>query len=286
VPWPSWVRVVAALALLYAAYAALVFVFQRDLIYAGRRRGAPPESPPLPDGLQRLWLTPPGLGGSRVEAYHWPSPASPQGAREPAPALLFAHGNAELIDHWPSLLAAARSLGVSATIVEYPGYGRSGGAPSEQSIAAAMVAAHDWLAAQPHVDASRIVAYGRSLGGGAACALARSRPLAALILQSSFTGLAPFARGVFVPPLLLRDRFDNAGVLASFDGPVLLMHGERDDIIPYAHGQALARAASRATLRTYRCAHNDCPPDLDAWLDDLRAFLQQHGILPARNAAE
>lgn len=269
----SWLRVLAAVAAIYSVYCALAFAFQRDLIFPGRRRGAAPAAPPLPEGLQQVWLE---AGAERVEAYHWPASGD---AATPAPALIFAHGNAELIDHWPRLLAAVRSIGASATVVEYPGYGRSGGSPSEASIARAMAAAYDWLVEQPHVDRARMVAYGRSLGGGAACALARKRPLSALILQSTFTDLRPFANGMGLPSALLRDPFDNRSVVAGFDGPVLIMHGDHDDIIPYSHGKALADAARRGRLITYRCRHNDCPPDLAGWVRDQRAFLEEHGLL-------
>ena len=85
------------------------------------------------------------------------------------------------------------ALDMGVMLVEYPGYGRSAGSPSEDSIRETMLLAFDWLGDQPEVDPTKIVVYGRSMGGGAACTLIPERKPAALILQSSFTGIQSFA---------------------------------------------------------------------------------------------
>jgi hypothetical protein len=72
--------------------------------------------------------------------------------------LLFAHGNGELIDHWPAEFDEPRSWGMAVLLVEYPGYGRSAGFPAQPTIAAAMAAAYDWIRTQPSLDANRIIA--------------------------------------------------------------------------------------------------------------------------------
>jgi fermentation-respiration switch protein FrsA (DUF1100 family) len=123
------------------------------------------------------------------------------------------------------------------------------------------------------VDAERVIAYGRSLGGGAAAQLAARRPVAGLVLVSSFSSVRDFARRYLVPPGLVRDPFDTVRVLRDFEGPVLIFHGRRDATIPYRHAEALARAAPGARLVSYDCAHNDCPPDFEAHWDDVVALL-------------
>jgi fermentation-respiration switch protein FrsA (DUF1100 family) len=140
-----------------------------------------------------------------------------------------------------------------------------------------METAFDYLAARPDVDSRRIVAYGRSVGGGAAAALTRQRPVAALVLESSFTSVRHMARrhGLFGP--LVRDPFDNLGAVAAFEGPVLVIHGRDDRMIPPAHGRALAERARDAELVMLECGHNDCPRP---WVQ-LRGFLEKHGLLGA-----
>jgi fermentation-respiration switch protein FrsA (DUF1100 family) len=269
--WTSLGRIGTAVALCYALYALLMFLNQRSLLFPGRRAatGSAVDIEP-PAGMQRVWLA---QRAGRVEAWYLPPPPGLA-----APALLFAHGNAEQLAAWPSVIEPARRLGMAALLVEYPGYGRSDGEPSRESIAQVLRSGYDWLASQPHVDAKRIVGYGRSLGGGAVCTLLGQRELAALVLQSTFTDLSPFVRNVGLPPLLLRDRFDNLQALRGFEGPVLLVHGTHDDIIPPAHADALARVA-RARLIRYPCGHNDCPPDLGLFVDDVEAFLRDADLL-------
>src|SRR5439155_16972815 len=102
------------------------------------------------------------------------------------------------------------------------------------------------LAARDDVDPQRIVAMGVSIGGGPACELALSRPVRALVLLSTFTSIDEFARAFWLPPFLARDRFDNRARVSAFAGPVLVLHGRHDELIPFAHGQALAAAAKHA----------------------------------------
>jgi fermentation-respiration switch protein FrsA (DUF1100 family) len=193
----------------------------------------------------------------------------------PAPYLVFTHGNAELIDDWVDAFETPRSWGLGVMLVEYPGYGRSRGAPSERSIRAAILAAYDFLVSQPDVDPARIFAHGRSLGGGPACILARERSVAALILESAFTSLRPLMRPFGVVGPLVLDPYDNVATVAQFPGPLLVLHGEQDEIIPVAHGRELAARARAPELHVLECGHNDCPRPWPL----LRAFLEKNALL-------
>jgi pimeloyl-ACP methyl ester carboxylesterase len=248
-------------------YLGLVFALQRAVLFP--RPAPPPRSPAegRPD-VEVAWIGP----DRAVEAWY----LSPMGAApaQPVPVLVFTHGNGELIDYWLDEFEIVRSWGLGVLLVEYPGYGRSGGSPSEASITATMAEAYDFLASRPEVDAGRIVAYGRSVGGGAACALVRERPVAALILESSFSSVRRLARrhGLFGP--LVRDPFDNLAVVRDFEGPVLVIHGRSDRLIPPAHGEALAENAPSAEFVLFDCGHNDCPRP---WAE-VRSFLARIGI--------
>ncbi len=266
-------RLAILAAALYAAYGGLCFVFQRSLIYPGRGIGVAGQPPHIP-GMVPLRLD---TGFGKVEAWFLPATGMEAGQREPV--LLFFHGNGEVIDFLPEEAGEFRAMGMGVLLVEYPGYGRSGGNPSEESITAAAVAAYDAVIGQKGVDPGRVVAFGRSLGGGAACSLSRQRPLAAIILQSPFTSLRPFARRMLLPGFLVRDVFDNRSALAAYGGPVLVFHGINDDIIPVAHGRELARTARRGRLVELACAHNDCPPDRRAFLRTVAGFLRDEDII-------
>jgi len=264
-----WLLVVAALAgILLSLVFAVIFFGQRSLIFPGSSAGAGgPESV----GGERIWL---GAGAARTEAWLLPARSGTAGG----PLLVFAHGNGELIDHWAEAFEPARALGVSALLVEYPGYGRSGGAPSERSIRATMAAAFD-RAVERGFAPERIVGWGRSLGGGAVCALALERPLAALVLESTFASVVSMAERMGLPRilarLLVRDRFDNLGALRRFVGPVLLLHGARDEVVSPTEAQALHKVVPNAELHWLPCGHNDCARP---WSPVLR-FLAAHGML-------
>ena len=179
----------------------------------------------------------------------------------------------------PEALQGFTRLGMGVLLVEYPGYGRSEGSPSERSIAEALSAGYDSLVARPDVDPDRIVLVGRSLGGGAICTLAGRRPSAALILMSTFTSIRTMAWRHLLPGFLVRDPFDNLAVVRDYPGPILIIHGTADGVVPYSHGLSLSLAASNSRLITYRCGHNDCPPDWPAFWYEAETFLRESGVL-------
>lgn len=266
------VRIFILAVLAYVGYALLCFLVQRTIIYPGRSLSVAGQPPDLPD-IHPLWLTTPY---GHVESWFLPATGSVAGGRRPV--VLFFHGNGEVIDVLPDQAEGFRRMGMHVMLVEYPGYGRSGGSPSEEGITAAAVAAYDELVRRSDTDSGRMIAFGRSLGCGAACALSLRRPLAALILQSPFTSTRPFARQMLLPGFLARDVFDNRKALESYGGAVLILHGTEDDIIPVGHGRELARTVRRGCLIELRCGHNDCPPD---WLEFWRiieGFLEQEGV--------
>jgi fermentation-respiration switch protein FrsA (DUF1100 family) len=259
---------------IYAAYCALMFLAQRQVIFP-RYMIPTPTAPDLKAlGVERMWLE---TSFGKVEAWYLP-PAFASDVK-PAPAVIFGHGNGELIDYWPTEFGRFSSLGVGLLLVEYPGYGRSAGTPSQNSISEVFVLAYDLLAARRDVDPSRIVLFGRSLGGGAVCDLALKRPSAALILMSCFKSVSAFAVRYLAPAFLIRDPFDNLSVVRQYPGPVLVIHGNFDEVVPFSHGQALHAAAQNSKMIIYLAGHNDCPPDWSVFWRDMEDFLRVNGIL-------
>jgi fermentation-respiration switch protein FrsA (DUF1100 family) len=198
----------------------------------------------------------------------------------PQPAIIFFHGNGETIDYIPDSLTPYRAMGFSVLLVEYRGYGRSAGKPSQAKLTADAVNAYALLTAKPEVDAAKIIYHGRSIGGAVACQLALQHPPAAMILQSPFTSMKSMAAKFFLPGFLVSDPFDNKAVLKSLDRPVLICHGTDDTIIPIAHGKALADIAMNATFIEYENAgHNDFPIESARYWNDIKAFLADAGVL-------
>lgn len=247
-------------------YLAVAFAGQRALLFPRPELAFVPGRPP---DAKQVWLA---TSAGRVEAWYLPPRSSPR----PAPVLVYFHGNGELIDFLPANFDEPRDLGLGVLLVEFPGYGRSAGSPSQESITSTALAAFDWTQRQTDVDPDRIVAYGRSLGGAAATILASSRKSAALVLESTFTSVRSFAHGLMVPEFIVRDPFDNLSLLANYPGPALIFHGEQDEIIPFVHGQQLARAARSGELHPLPCGHNDCATQ---WAT-VRKFLITHDVLP------
>jgi hypothetical protein len=257
---------------LYCSYLAVLFISQRNLFYPGVQIRVPAE-PPVTSGLERLLLD--NHTGS-VEALFLPAISTPSGQRQPV--LVFGHGNGEVVDYWVTALDGFRQRGIGVLLVEYPGYGRSNGETTEDSIRTAMVLAYDKIVADPRVDPSRVFGFGQSLGAAAVCLLSRERPIRALILQSTFPSLAMFASRYLAPSAILRDYYDNEAALKAFQGPVLVIHGRSDNVIPYRFGQQLAAVAKRATFKLYDCGHVCWDPVRHPFWHDVDPFLRQAGI--------
>jgi pimeloyl-ACP methyl ester carboxylesterase len=266
------VKILTGAVCIYAAYCVLLFLVQRQVVFP-RYMIPTPAAPDLKVlGIEPWWLE---TSFGKVEAWYLP----PLSAAKPSPAVIFAHGNGELIDYWPSELGRFASLGAGLLLVEYPGYGRSAGSPSQESISETFMLAYDRLAARKDVDPSRIVLFGRSLGGGAVCDLALKRPSAALILMSAFKSVSAFAVRYLAPAFLIRDPFDNLAAVRQYKGPVLVIHGNFDEVVPFSHGQALHTATPDGKIIVYQAGHNDCPPDWAVFWRDVQDFLQMIGVL-------
>jgi uncharacterized protein len=184
--------------------------------------------------------------------------------RARAPSLghvLLCHGNAGNVgDRVPhvELLSAA---GFDVLAFDYRGYGRSTGRPSEHGLYRDARAACDVLLAQDGVDPARVLYLGESLGGAVALSLALERPPAGLILQSAFTSVRDMARVhyPFIPRALVPDAYPSLRRIGRLRAPLLLLHGERDEIVSVMQAEALLEAAPgpKRMLVFSGAGHND-----------------------------
>jgi dipeptidyl aminopeptidase/acylaminoacyl peptidase len=259
---------------LYLLYCGLLFLFQRRLMYPTHLI-QPLELPSkMADKIEKLWLT---TRQGKTETWYL-APVTGAG-NEPAPAIIFAHGNAELMDGFPYEFDWLSEEGFALLFVEYPGYGRSQGRPTQQNIMETLLAAYDMLAKRSDINPEKIILFGRSLGGGTISTIANKRPSAGMILISTFTDTRAFAVDYLAPGFLIRDTYDTLSVLKAYRNPILIVHGKYDDVVPYSHAIKLAAAASQGTLITYVGGHNNCPPDYLQFRQDLLPFFRKLGMI-------
>lgn len=226
------------LAVAVAAYGTLVgvlYVFQRNLLYFPMRDR--PELGALAElGVREVEIeTADGLS-----LLAWYSP--PRGGR---PVVAYFHGNGGHIGYRADRLRDFAREGYGAVMVEYRGYGGTPGAPTEDGLCADGAAALDFLRLEG-IPPTRLVLYGESLGSGIAVVLATRHDIAGLILEAPFTSVAEVAQYhySFVPAsALVRDRFDSLSKIGEVKAPILVLHGERDRVVPVRFGRALFDAA-------------------------------------------
>ena len=194
--------------------------------------------------------------GTRLHGWWIPSP------RQPAVAhVLLAHGNAGNIGDRVLHAKLLTDAGLDVLLFDYRGYGKSEGSPDEAGTYKDARAALGALLRQGGVHAARVIYLGESIGGAVALALALEAPPLGLVLQSAFTSIRDMGRLHYplIPQALVPDAYPSLRRIAGLRAPVLVVHGDRDDIVPVAHGRALFDAAPEPKrLEIVRGAgHND-----------------------------
>jgi uncharacterized protein len=221
-----------------AAYGGIVsglYLFQRRLLY--RPHGSRPVLADLALlGVREVALT----TADGLSLLSWYSPPGP--AR---PVIVYFHGNGGHIGYRAERLRRFAREGLGVLLVEYRGYAGNPGLPCETGLYLDGAAALDFLAGET-IGPSRLVLWGESLGSGVAVYLAARRQVAGTILEAPFTSVAAAAQRhyPFVPAAyLIRDRFDSLSRIGRIKAPLLVLHGERDRIVPVGMGRALLDAA-------------------------------------------
>ncbi|MBI4401900.1 MAG: alpha/beta hydrolase [Nitrospirae bacterium] len=181
--------------------------------------------------LEDVWFQ--AADGTRLFGWYAESSATPA-------VLLWCHGNAGNIINRLDNLAELYRLGFSVFLFDYRGYGRSRGRPSEEGLYQDALAAYAYLTETRRIRPERLVLFGRSLGAAVAGEVASQRPVAGLILESPFPSVEAMARAhYFGLPLhwLLGARFDLADRLQHISVPILVVHGDRDEVVPLQLGK-------------------------------------------------
>ncbi|MEO7323403.1 MAG: alpha/beta fold hydrolase [Dokdonella sp.] len=263
------IAVLLALSLLYVLYAGAMYRKQTAILFPAASGPAHAFGTALPAGAALIEV-PVAFGKAR--AVYWP----PRDRTKPASAIWYAHGNYETVQNSFDLVQPLVEQGFAVMQFEYPGYGGADGTPEFDAIGEAADATWDWLARQPEVDPQRMIAMGYSIGGGPAAEVTRRRNVAALVLLSTFTSITDIAWQYALPPFLVRFPYNNIARVGEFKGPIFIEHGRRDEVIPFALGQALAAAAPHAEFFAQDCGHTDCHLDQSVFAQRLPAWLDAH----------
>ena len=197
--------------------------------------------------------------GVRIHAWHIPGRSDT--------TLLWLHGNAGNISNRVDNIAVLhRRTGLGVLIVDYRGYGLSEGRPSESGLYSDAEAAFEYLVTDLRLDPREdIVLFGRSLGAGVAAELAARHAVRCVILESGFTSVRAMAKAVYpswmvsLTTPLLDARFDTLSKMDRITSPLMIVHGDRDEIVPLGMAEEIYSAApGPKRLHVVRGAtHND-----------------------------
>src|SRR5437764_14131170 len=254
-------RIALGLALAYVVLVILAWRFQERLAFPAPRAPLPdPKRVGVANG-ETIDLT--TEDGTRLVGWYLASTIlhQPPQPSQPAAGLLWFYGNGETVAAiWP-IVREFQPPGTAVLVLDYPGYGGSGGRATEGALYAAADAAYAALTARPDVDPRRIYVYGRSLGSAVATYTAAHHPVAGLIVESPFTNAAAMAKYHYglLPRFLLRLSLDNVANVRRVSCPILLFHGDADRLVPTAMGMAVAAAAAGPVevVLIHGAGHND-----------------------------
>jgi len=213
----------------YLGIAALMYFAQRSLMYFPERVRTAPAAAGFPQGQEVTLDT---ADGERVIAWHVP----PRGDK---PVVLYFHGNGGSLRLRADRFTRLTADGTGLLALSYRGYGGSTGQPTEAGLIADARAAYAFAAERYP---GRIVAWGESLGSGVAIALAAEKPVTRLILDAPFTSAVDVAADIYwLLPVrfLMKDQFRSDERIKQVTAPVLILHGEADDIVPIRYGERL-----------------------------------------------
>jgi fermentation-respiration switch protein FrsA (DUF1100 family) len=265
----SLLKLLAALLVAFGGFVVLMYLAQRSLMYLPERQRVLPAAAGFPQAEEVVLDT---EDGEKVIAWHVPP-------RDDRPVVLYFHGNGGSLRYRVDRFRALVEDGIGLLALSYRGYGGSTGRPTEAGLIADAVAAYRFALAR--YPAERLALWGESLGSGIAIALAADHKVGRVVLESPFTSAVDVGARVYwyLPVrLLMKDAFHSDRRIGKLTAPVLVMHGERDNIVPIHLGERLYALANepKRFLRFAAAGHNEL--DRYGALAAVREFLDR----PAR----
>jgi fermentation-respiration switch protein FrsA (DUF1100 family) len=223
---------------LYLGVLLLMWSFENSLVYPRETAADHWEDPPDPAFEDVTFTT---KDGTTIHAWYLPREGSSE-------TMIFCHGNGGNLSYMGrSMLRFRETLGCSVLAFDYPGYGKSGGKPSEEGCYASVEAGLEYLAQVKAIPPHRVTLIGDSLGGAVAIEVARRRPCRAVVVSKTFTSLPAVAklRFWFLPVgWLMRNRFNSIAKLPEVHVPILIAGATEDKLVPFAMSKELFDAAN------------------------------------------
>jgi uncharacterized protein len=258
----KWILIVCIVG--YLALGAVMYFAQRALMYFPETTRTPPAAAGLPQAEEVTLDT---ADGERVIVWHVPP-------RDNKPVVLYFHGNGGSLRYRATRYRMLAEAGVGLVALSYRGFGGSTGSPSETGLMADAAAAYKFAVSRYAPE--RIAVWGESLGGGVAVQLAARERIGWLILEAPFTSAAEVAQRaylIFPVRLLMHDQFRSDEYIGRVTAPVLIMHGERDNVVPFDLGERMAGlvTAPKTFVRFPEGGHNDL--DLHGATQEALKFL-------------
>ena len=242
------------LLLLFVGAVAFVMLFEESFIYFPSKypegdwdvAHRPAREGEISPQVEDVWMK--TADGLRIHGWHCSPQQKSEGQISQIPTrmtLLWLHGNAGNITGRYPVVRKLMEQRVSVFIIDYRGYGRSEGSPSEEGLYRDAEAAWNYLTGERKVSARNIIIFGDSLGGAVAIDLASRVEPAGLIVQSSFTSISDMAAQVmpFLPRFILRTKMDSINKIGGVRCPKLFIHSPVDEMVPYRFGRRLFDAA-------------------------------------------
>jgi alpha-beta hydrolase superfamily lysophospholipase len=261
----SWKRPFISLLWIYVLLAIIAFFFGEKFLFR------PPVSGYELDHARYHVIE---RDGEAKIAYTWLKPRNHK-----APVFFVSHGNAEDISGYEGIFDQWQQAGCGVFAYDYPGYGLSEGKPTGKSVNESAERAWKFLREDIGIPANRVIIVGRSVGCGPSLALAQKNDHSGLILISPFRSAF---QSVTRFPIFFGDLFPNETVIASVHSPLLIIHGEKDRVIPCAQGRALfdrSPSHNKTWLMLPDCGHNDLfDVHYDQLLDKMIEFAKANGL--------
>jgi fermentation-respiration switch protein FrsA (DUF1100 family) len=265
------ITILSIITAVYIGLSVLLFVMQSQILYQPSRNY---DYTPSDYGLKYEAVSLSTPDGQSLAG--WFVPTAGDGR-----TVLFCHGNAGTISHRLDTLKIFHELGLNCLIVDYRGYGKSTGKPTEIGTKIDVLAGFQWLVEEKGTRPEEIILFGRSLGGSVAAMLAKDIGPAGLVLESAFTSFDDVGSHYYPwLPVRLFSRFNynTLEAVKEITCPVLVIHSPDDEIIPYKFGQQIFAAANDPKqFADLKGTHNEGFYDNDElykeiwqnWLDQL-----------------
>ena len=192
--------------------------------------------------------------------------------------LVFFHGNAGNLFNRVHKLNELHKLDINILIISWRGFSGNSGKPTEKNLYQDAQKSIEWLNSKG-IESKKIILYGESLGTGVAVELAQENIFNSIILESPFTSMAKTAK-IYYPylpvNLLLKDKYDSINKIHKITKPILIMHGMKDDLVPYIMSVELFNKANKPKYSFFPKDDNHMMDFNDELLDKIRLFIKQH----------